>query len=1038
MSTAEYYTYLFYTWESRGRGWYVFDKPVYLEPPFIPFVRYYPRSGYIDESKRPTLISSFIDSIKGKKHPKFEQYEEVLDYENIEPFVYDAPLEFKAVQIKLPKHRKISPETMRAFLTMLSNSKFNFSFELIGNKNAIIFQFVCHPFDVDMLKTFLKSYFPDFTIIEDNTYLHLLPSDINFHCVDFGLNEEFVRPIAILKNYTLDPLTGIIGILDSLKQDEWAGIQILFQGAVNHWSQSIMHSVTASDGKSFFQDMSDAPKLAQEKISSPLFGVTIRTFSHEKENQYTIIENLSNVVIQGSKGMYNQLIALENYGYNGEARMNDLFLRQSHRLGMLLSADELATLLHFPSESIVSKKLFHTPRKTIEVPTIAQNKKTILGQNTHNSIITDVTYNIDARLKHTHIIGATGTGKSTLLAQQILQDIEQGIGIALFDPHGDLVDDVIARLPENSLHRIIIIDPSDTEYPIGLNILHAHNDLEKEVLSSDLVASFRRLSTSWGDQMNTVFANAILAILESTEGGTLNDLRRFLVEPQFRNSFLKNITDPSILYYWLKEYPLLKTNSIGPILTRLDTFLRPRIIRNMVSQKTGLDFEEILNGSKILFVKLPQGLIGKENSFLLGSLILSKLHQAAFARQAKQNRPPFFIYLDEFHNFITPSIKEMLSGVRKYNVGLVLSHQDLQQLQREDTELLNSVLGNTYTRIVFRVGEPDAKKLQDGFADFDFTDMQNLGRGEAILRIEQPKYNTSFDTNALSSIDAESKEQLYHIALSVSRTKYSKPKNEIEKEILSSLQLDHSVVSKKEEKPVVAKPKINKEDEVIIVEQEAIEPLVVNNDKEEESIESKPIVPELLEHFENPDETPIPSMMKVKERKEEISETESVHTYLKLLVKKIAENKNYKVTIEYGIQQGSIDVLCERNTERIAIEISVTTDPVWEVHNLQKCIGLGFSKIISLTGDKKHLIKIEKKCKELIPDYTTHAICFLTPDQLYTELTEPDIPNVPEVTIQKGYRVSVSYGEDAVHSSPQLRKNVAKTIVSAIRKKEKK
>ncbi len=455
----------------------------------------------------------------------------------------------------------------------------------------------------------------------------------------------------------------------------------------------------------------------------------------------------------------------------------------------------------------------------------------------------------------------------------------------------------------------------------------------------------------------------------------------------------------------------------------------------MVSQKTGLDFEVILNENKILFIKLPQGLIGKENSFLLGSLILSKLHQAAFARQAKQNRPPFFIYLDEFHNFITPSIKEMLSGVRKYNVGLILSHQDLQQLQREDTELLNSVLGNTYTRIVFRVGEPDAKKLQDGFADFDFTDMQNLGRGEAILRIEQPKYDASFETQPLSNVDGESKEQLYQLALSLSRSKYSKPKGEIEKEILSALQFSQNTIDAKDKLSKTKVSKTAEEVEVVIEPPEEITPIPVSNVKDEGLIVLDTPQQEVIAQEEEPETIPSPSLMKVKEDTAIEEETETVHTYLKNLVKRIAEARNYRVTIEYGIPNGSIDVLCERSAERIAIEISVTTDPVWEVHNLQKCIGLGFSKIISLTGDKKHLIKIEKKCKELIPDYITHHISFLTPDQLYSELTETPLSDEPEVIVQKGYRVSVSYGDDALQSSTQKGKRMAKTIVEAMRKK---
>src|SRR5206468_2560269 len=155
------------------------------------------------------------------------------------------------------------------------------------------------------------------------------------------------------------------------------------------------------------------------------------------------------------------------------------------------------------------------------------------------------------------------------------------------------------------------------------NILSAHSDLEKNLLASDLVAVFRRLSTSWGDQMNSVFSNAILAFLESSRGGTLADLRRFLVEPQYRTEFLTTVTDPHVVYYWTKEFPLLTGKPQGPILTRLDTFLRPKPIRYMVTQKENrLDFAAILNGKKIFLAKLSQGTLGEENAYLLGSLLI--------------------------------------------------------------------------------------------------------------------------------------------------------------------------------------------------------------------------------------------------------------------------------------------------------------------------------------------------------------------------------------------------------------------------------
>ena len=190
----------------------------------------------------------------------------------------------------------------------------------------------------------------------------------------------------------------------------------------------------------------------------------------------------------------------------------------------------------------------------------------------------------------------------------------------MLDPHGDLIDRILGIIPESRIDDVVLVDPSDAEYSIGFNILSAHSDLEKNLLASDLVAVFQRLSTSWGDQMNSVLQNAILAFLESDRRGTIADLRRFLIEPAFRNEFLKSVKDSEVVYYWQKSFPHLSGNkSIGSILTRLDTFLAQKPIRHMVSQpENRLDFAHIMDSGKIFLAKLPEGLLGRENSHLLG------------------------------------------------------------------------------------------------------------------------------------------------------------------------------------------------------------------------------------------------------------------------------------------------------------------------------------------------------------------------------------------------------------------------------------
>lgn len=1006
MTAGEFYTTQFYSWECRGRGWYVSEHPVQLEPPFIPYFRHGFPKEQIDDGKRHTLISKFMENLGGKKKPIILE-QELLDYQTVELFEYVSGIELKAIQVKLSKDRRITHEKMKALLIMLSYINSTVSFEIIGTESEIIIQFVCDDRFIDTLETYINAYFPQCSLIQTDSYLDgILSEDLSTAVVDFGLKHEFIRPINTTKNFSLDPLIGVIGVLEKLANGEQAGMQILFQPAVNQWSESIIRSVTMYDGTSFFSDAPDAPNLAKEKIQSPLYGVTIRTFAQAQElNQaFNILEKISFGVINGSKGTTNELIPLSTLAYDFQTRVDDIILRESHRLGMLLNIDELLSLLHFLSESIVSRKLFAASRKTKEIPAIAKGKSFVLGENNHHGVKAEVSFGIEDRLKHTHIIGATGTGKSTLIANLIMQDINKGIGVVVFDPHGDLVDDIISRIPRSRINDVVLVDPSDIEYPIGLNILQAYSDIEKEVLSSDLVAAFRKYATSWGDQMNAVFGNAILAILENKKGGSLNDLRRLLIEKEFRNNYLKDVSDPSVQYYWQKEYPLLKSNSIGPILTRLDTFLRPKSIRNMVVQKTGLDFETLLNDNKIILLKLSQGLIGVENSFLLGSLMLSKIHQAVFRRQQQANRNPIFIYLDEFQNFVTPSIKEMLSGIRKYNVGLILSHQDLQQLQREDGELLNSILGNVNNRIVFRVGEPDAKKLQDGFSGFDYTDLQNLGRGEAVFRIEQPQFDCSLDTKPLVAVSDNDREYNMAAVISKAHEKYATPKDVVEKMLLETLNLD-----------------FGKEESMLkVVKEEKALPIV----QKEQAVyqDAKPdIVPQ--KHEATP-----------------IDKSQSTHRYLQTLVKKMAEARGYAATLEVQIpgSTGLVDVLLLKDGKTTAIEICVTTDADWEMHNIEKCIAANYDTVISLCGDVKQLEKIKKKCVEGTPEIEKFNVHFFTPDALFSFLDISLKSDVPEEQIIKGYRVNVTYDSITPEEMNRKRTSVAQVVMNSLRKIKKK
>ncbi|OGJ10945.1 hypothetical protein A2467_02300 [Candidatus Nomurabacteria bacterium RIFOXYC2_FULL_36_8] len=936
----------FYDWEVSGRGYLLFDYPVDIEPSYREF--YHSRISkeeYVDDGKVPTLFERLFSS----SNPVVKEEEE--DKRPPRKFEYNPFL--KQLNISFGRIPEFDESVFLEFLNMLSISEERISFEIVGSHNSIEIQIVCGIDDYKRIIHLLNAYFPLIIIKESN--LKKLPFETNskIAIVDFGYNEEFMRPL----NTTIDGLTSIMAVLDNLGVSDVVILQIIFKGVKNEWATGILNSVCVGKD-SFFPESPEMVTCAKEKVSTPLFAVVFRLAVqsyHSKETEELAMELIQNIK-SASSSLYNSLIPLDNEGYRYESHLDNLKIRGTDRFGMIMNTEELFSFLHFPN----SPKLISSDSKTKAVPVSLIDNEYLIGINRHFGIEKKVTLNDAQRLRHTHIIGATGTGKSTLISNLFLEDVRHGNGCVIFDPHGDTIEEIIPHIPDNRLRDVILIDPSDSEYSFGFNLLSAKTEVEKIVLSSDLVEAFRRHSTSWGDQMTSVLSNAINTFLYSSKGGTLIELKRFLLESVYRKEFLKSVSDKSIHYYWNNEFTLLKKLSIAPLLTRLDTFLRPKMIRNILSQKEGLDFNEVINNRKILLVKLSQGLIGEKSSYLVGTLILSKIYQVAQARQSlpKDDRHPFYIYLDEFQNFITPSINQILSGARKYGTGLVLAHQELNQIK--DTDIGNSVLSNANIRICFRLGDFDAKKLESGFSGFDSNDLQNLNIGEAIARVG--KNTDDFSLKTLLHKDLSENENR-SIIVSNTREKYSKRISEIEEN------LDTLLSDIKEQKPVV------KED---ISEPKVELPKSDIQEKGQEYLET------------------------IKE-KEEIRE----HRYLQTFIKKIAEERGFKATIEETINNGRVDVSLVKDDLKIACEIAVSNSVEYEVKNIQKCLNVGYTYVCVISKDERHLVNIRKKAFSDIENQ--NCIHFFSPNQI-TEFLDSISRNKSKGTLRiRGYRVKVNY-----------------------------
>jgi hypothetical protein len=974
----------FHEWEMRGRGWTVYSGPVSPEPPFRPFHGHYlPETPIVDDGHRPTVLSSFVQRLSSKlstQPPPIPSSPEPEKEPEPDPLIRDSLVE---LQTSLPADLNITREAFGHFLSNLSRCGEPVTFELLGVSGRVTTQFAAQHGDAPLICRQLQAHFPEGMFRLKGGTLEQAWDGCDGEdalVVEFGLAREFMYPLLSGK---LDPFIGIVGALSELQPGELGLFQVIFQPVSHPWNESIMRSVTHSDGKPFFVNAPELTKAAGGKVSRPLFAavvrIALRTESFERNLQ--LARDLAGSLSVFAHPEGNELIPLENDDYRFEEHIEDMLRRQSRRSGMLLNSDELIGFVHLPSSAVRSPVLQRDNGKTKVSPTIVRGGGILLGINVHAEESIPVRLTPDQRVRHTHVIGVHGTGKSTLLFNLIRQDIENGEGVAVLDPHGDLIDQILGVIPENRIGDVVLVDPSDEQYSVGFNILSAHSDLEKNLLASDLVSVFQRLSTSWGDQLNSVLQNAILAFLESDQGGTLADIQRFLIEPAFREQFLKTVRDPAIVYYWKKGFTQLTGNkSIGPVLTRLGTFLSPKPIRYMVSQKENrLDFAHILDTGKIFLAKLPQGQMGKENAFLLGSLLVSKFQQLAMGRQAQKvaARKDFWLYIDEFQNFITPSMTEILTGARKYRLGLVLAHQELRQLER-DREVASAVLSNPYTRVVFRVGDADARALESGFSFFEARDLQNLETGQAICRVEKADGDFNLSIPFPEAVDPSGAETTRQAVIAASRAKYATPRAEVEAALQANLVSQETAPEPVRTKPTP--PPLPKVVELPTVseKEKPIAPLV-------EVPPAAPVVPQ--------------AESKPKPVEEERGIGGHQHNLIRERIESVARELGFSAQREKPTTDGKkIDLALERQGEVIACEISILTPVDYEVGNVAKCLRAGCQHVVMVCPDEAKLAKIQKAIAGCLPAEELKRVGYYLPEPFvaYLKALKPQAKSPPK------------------------------------------
>ncbi|OGI73747.1 hypothetical protein A3D42_00845 [Candidatus Nomurabacteria bacterium RIFCSPHIGHO2_02_FULL_41_18] len=399
------------------------------------------------------------------------------------------------------------------------------------------------------------------------------------------------------------------------------------------------------------------------------------------------------------------------------------------------------------------------------------------------------------RRQHVYLLGKSGTGKSVLMFNMIIQNIMNGEGVCMVDPHGENVESVLSAIPPDRMKDVIYFNPADTEYHIGFNVLELIDPKYKHLVASGLMGIFTKIwANAWSARMEYILNNCILALLD-TPGTTLLGIPRMLVDKDYRQKIISNLKDPVIKAFWVHEYEAwqdkFRNEAIAPIQNKVGQFLSTSIIRNVVGQsKSTINIFDMMNEGKIFLVNVSKGRIGEDNSALLGGMIITKIQLAAMERVRipENERKDFYLYVDEFQNFVTDAFAGILSEARKYRLNLTIAHQYTAQLISDKSSAVrDAVFGNVGTMIVFRVGSDDAEFLEKEFEpEFTPQDIVNLPNYKIYLKLMIDGVTSRpFSARTLPQMVKSGNREVEDEVIKSSRKLYCRPREEVEIEINS-------------------------------------------------------------------------------------------------------------------------------------------------------------------------------------------------------------------------------------------------------------
>ncbi len=699
------------------------------------------------------------------------------------------------------------------------------SFEIVVKNNEIMFFVGCPKTSQELIEKTVYAFYPA-AIIEESKEFRIFEKGMEIKTAALKLQKSYVLPIKTYKGLEADPLNNLTNALSKLGDTGRATIQVVIRPTSEKWRMKVEEaSKSVAAGKqignpqpplikafntlsSIFSTKDDEKKDDPFRMT-PIHEEKLKTLSEKasKAGFETIIRVVTAAPTAGQADVYLTNIisafsqfqnpAANSFKYKKTSEdkqfVTDFVLRAFGGKFNLLNTEELASIFHFPNSNVETPNIRWLRAKRAPAPTNLPTTGLFVGENLYRGEKKPVWLKEEDRRRHLYMIGMTGTGKTTLFEQMIMQDIKAGRGVCYIDPHGDTAEALLAKIPRERAEDVIYFDPGDLDRPFGLNILEWESAEQKDFLVQEIIQIFYKLfdpnqTGIVGPQFEHWLRNAALTLMEWKDGGTLIEIPRLFTDDAYRDERVENLQDAVVKAFWTQQMAKTadfhKSEMYNYFISKFGRFMTNMMMRNIIGQpKSSFNIREAMDSGKILIVNLSKGKMGEVNANLIGMILVAKIYTAAMARHntPEEQRRDFYLYVDEFQNLATDTFSAILSEARKYRLNLSITNQYISQLQEP---IRDAIIGNVGTIISYRIGVPDAEFLEKEFQPvFSFHDLNNLERFNAYIKMLVDNTPTRPFSVKINKDSTPSIPEIGEAIRQLSRLKYGRDRGLVDAEI---------------------------------------------------------------------------------------------------------------------------------------------------------------------------------------------------------------------------------------------------------------